>query len=121
MSTVKVFDRADEFRIEIGGRFAGDCVTDIGEAWKTALGETGSRRFMIDISRMTSYDGAGRRLLEKMYRHGMQIAAGTPLSLVFLGEISAPPRRGPALVAPASSLESGKAVAARSRPIAAGE
>lgn len=90
MATVKVYDRADEFRIEIAGRFAGECVSDIARTWQNALLEAGPRRFIIDISRLTSYDVSGRKLLSDMYRHGMQMAAGTPLSLVFLNEISAP-------------------------------
>jgi hypothetical protein len=98
VAIVKVYDRADEFRIQIAGRFAGECVEDIASTWKNALLEAGSRRFIIDISRLTSYDPAGRKLLSEMHQHGTQIAAGTPLSLVFLNEISAPPRRGPALV-----------------------
>ncbi len=98
MATVKVYDRADEFRIEVVGRFAGECVDDMCGTWKNALIEAGQRRFTIDISRLTSYDVAARKLLQEMYHHGMQFAAGTPLSLVFLNEISAPPRRGPALV-----------------------
>ncbi len=91
--TVKVYDRAEEFRIEIIGRFSGECVAEIAETWEKALGETGSRRFTIDISRLSSFDSAGRKLLYDMYRHGMQFAAGTPLSLVLLNEISAPPAR----------------------------
>lgn len=98
MATVKVYDRADEFRIQIAGRFAGECVEDIASTWKNALVEGGLRRFTVDISRLTSYDSAGRKLLSEMHQHGTQIAAGTPLSLVFLNEISAPLRRGPTLV-----------------------
>lgn len=97
MATVKVYDRADEFRIDIAGRFAGECVDDICKTWKNALLEAGPRRFTTDISRLSGYDLEGRKLLQEMYHHGMQFAAGTPLSLVFLNEISAPPRRGPAV------------------------
>ncbi len=97
MATVEIYDRADEFRIDIAGRFAGKCVDDIGTTWKNGLLEAGPRRFTIDISRLTGYDLAGRKLLQEMYHHGMQFAAGTPLSLVFLNEISAPLRRGPAI------------------------
>lgn len=118
VATVKVYDRADEFRIEIAGRFAGDRVGDIAQTWKNALLETGPRRFIVDISRLTAYDAAGRQLLEEMYRHGTQIAAGTPLSLVFLSEISAPPRRGPT---PITDTRRRDMPAAVLRPIAAGQ
>jgi hypothetical protein len=98
VATVKIYDRAGEFRIEIAGRFAGECVHEIRATWKNALQEIGNRRFTVDISRMTSYDAPGRKLLHDMYRHGTQIAAATPLSLALLNEISAPARRGPAAV-----------------------
>jgi anti-anti-sigma regulatory factor len=98
VATVKVHDRAGEFRIEIVGRLAGECVHEIRTTWKNVLREAGTRRFTVDISRLSSYDSAGRKLLHDMYRHGTQIAAGTPLSLVFLSEISTPVGRGPAVV-----------------------
>ena len=98
MATVRVHDRADEFRIELVGWFSGDSVAEINEAWKKALKETGPRQFTVDISELSGYDAAGRLLLHDMHKHGTQIAAGTPQSLVFLSEISAPVRRGPALV-----------------------
>jgi hypothetical protein len=98
VATVKIYDRAGEFRIEIVGKFAGEPVHEIRTAWKNALRETGPRRFTVDISRLSGYDAAGRKLLHDMYRHGTQIAAATPLSLVFLNEISTPLGRGPAAV-----------------------
>jgi len=121
LPTVKVYDRADEFRIEIAGRFAGDCVRDIAATWQNALREAGPRRFIVDISRLGSYDAAGRKLLRDMHQHGTQIAAGTPLSLVFLNEISAPARRGPAQVqeTPPTRRENepGTALPARARAV----
>ena len=93
VATIKVLDGADEFRIEIEGQFAGDCVKDVQAKWSNALLETAPRRFMVDISHLTGWDGAGQKALSKMYRHGTQFAAGTPSSLVFLGEIAASPRR----------------------------
>ncbi len=53
MGTVKVHDRADEFRIEIVGRFAGESVHEIAVAWKKAL-RGGWRRFTVDISRLSA-------------------------------------------------------------------
>jgi hypothetical protein len=90
VGTIKVHDGADEFRIEIEGQFAGDCVKDAQAKWSSALLETAPRRVMVDISRLTGWDGPGHRTLSSMYRHGTQFAAGTPSALVFLGEIAAP-------------------------------
>ncbi len=98
MATIKIHDKADELRIEITGRFAGDVIGEVSSCWKTALQSASPRRFTVDISRLSGYDNAGCKLLAKMYRHGVQFAAATPLSLVFLNEISVPLRRTPALV-----------------------
>lgn len=117
---MKVYDRADEFRIEIAGRFAGECVKDIAACWEQALRETGPRRFTVDISRLSSYDAAGRKLLQEMYKHGTQIAAATPLSLVFLNEISTSPRVRPAIV-PEAPTRSQPENSSLSRARAAGE
>ncbi len=99
MVNIKLRDNADEFRVEIAGRFAGGVVDDVLYIWKSVLLESDSRRFTIDITQMTGYDYAGCSLLSDMQRHGTHISAGSPLSLVFLNEISSPQRkRGPSLV-----------------------
>lgn len=96
----KITDRADVFRIEIIGRFAEDGVPEIKQSWQEALREALPRKLTVDISRLTGYDSAGRRLLAEMYRHGTDFAARTPSSLVFLNEIANTPRT-PAKVIPA--------------------
>ncbi len=99
MVNIKLLDNADEFRVEIAGRFAGSVVDDVLYIWKTVLLESDSRRFTIDITQLTGYDYAGCSLLSDMQRHGTHISAGSPLSLVFLNEISSPQRKlGPSLV-----------------------
>jgi len=128
VATIKTHDRADEFRVEIAGRFAGDLIDEVTAYWKAALHETSRRKFTVDISRLTGYDYPGCKLLAKMYRHGAQFAAATPLSLVFLAEISLPQRRSPALVrtmTPAdvkrAGVTKGETKPARVRSAAAGE
>ena len=96
MSTFRVHDRADEFRIEIIGRFVGPCVQDVEQCWERALAEATPRTITVDISRVTGYEQPGRKLLRKMHQHGTRFAAATPRSLVFLNEITSPERRGPA-------------------------
>jgi hypothetical protein len=96
---INIRDNADEFRVEIAGRFAGGVVDDVLYIWKTVLLESDSRRFTIDITQLTGYDFAGCSLLSDMQRYGTHICAASPLSLVFLNEISSPPRKlGPSLL-----------------------
>src|SRR4051794_910323 len=54
------------------------------------------RTVTVDVSGLTGYDNAGRKLLRYMYGHGTKIAAANASSLLFLGEITATPKRGPA-------------------------
>jgi hypothetical protein len=93
MATIRILDRSDSFRVTISGQFAGECVGDVASIWKHALSHSLSRRFKVDISGLAGYDTAGYKLLRDMYHHGTLFAAGTPLSLVFLNEISGPLRR----------------------------
>jgi len=83
-------DNATEFRVKIIGRFAGAAIARVRRLWRTVVKE-GDRRFVIDISQMADYDSAGSSLLHDMFRYGVTIAAATPKSLVFLGEISRVP------------------------------
>lgn len=117
MATITIHDRAEEFRIEIIGKFAGDVVDDAAAHWKSALRETPPRRFTVDISRLNGYDYAGCKLLSKMYHHGAQFAAATPLSLVFLSEISLPLRRKPALVRAMTPAEVKRGGAGKPKPV----
>lgn len=98
MPVIKILDRADEFRIQIVGRLEGGSVADVSQAWHDAMSVSAPRRCIVDISRLSGYDAAGLKLLRHMHHHGTQIAAATPLSLVFLNEISMPRRHGPAIV-----------------------
>jgi hypothetical protein len=97
MATLKIRDWADEFRIEIIGRFAGSCTTEAANEWQSVLSVVSLRRVVVDITRMSGYDTAGRQLLAHMHNHGTTIAAGTPLSLVFLHEITHNPKLDPGL------------------------
>jgi ABC-type transporter Mla MlaB component len=96
--TVKIHDRADEFRIELIGKFSGDVVEEVASSWKGALADTFPRKCTVDISRLSGYDATGRKLLRDMYQHGTQFAAGNPVALAFLNEISTNERKRPALV-----------------------
>jgi hypothetical protein len=85
-------DGAVEFRISLKGRFAGAPVQEARRIWVEKLAECLSTRFTVDISELTDYDAAGRKLLREMHLHGIHFAASTPASLVLLSEISSPKR-----------------------------
>ncbi len=121
MATYKVLDGADEYRIEIVGRFAGQCVRDVSGCWHEALGKNIQRQVTVDISRMGGYDTRGKALLCEMHKHGTVIAASTPNSLIYLAEITSV-RRTPATLHEAPKAEpSASRMGRRSSAAASGE
>jgi hypothetical protein len=96
VAVLNYYDGADEFRIEIAGNFVGACVHEVEWRWRVALSESSPRTATVDISGLTGYEDAGRKLLRYMYGHGTTIAAANSNSLIFLGEITATPKRAPA-------------------------
>ncbi len=90
MGRIKFRDRANEFRATITGKFAGELVGEVEGAFRRLRQEQGGRRMTVDITHLTGYDLGGRKLLQELHQHGVRLAAGTPLSLVFLQEISIP-------------------------------
>jgi hypothetical protein len=80
------------------GKFAGETVHEVSSVWRNALLESVPRHFTVDISRLSGYDAEGRKLLREMCHRGTMLSAKTPLSLVFLSEISTAPQRRLAVV-----------------------
>jgi hypothetical protein len=98
VGNIKIFDLAEQFRIEIEGRFSGEIVPKVAECWHKALSELNPRRVIIDISQLSGYDPEGSRLLRQMYRHGTHLSARNARALAFLDEISTYKLPGPTLV-----------------------
>jgi hypothetical protein len=121
MATYKIVEKANEFRIEIVGRFAGDGVQDVRQSWEQALRETAPRRLSVDISRLSGYDSSGRKLLGEMYRHGTDFTARTPSSLVFLNEIANAPRTPGTLITAPVGKSQKEVVGQQLRALAAGQ
>lgn len=92
MRTIEIRDGAAEFRIVLRGRFAGPAVQEVRRIWVEKLAECVPTRFTVDISDLSDYDAAGRKLLREMHHHGIHFAASTPASLVLLSEVSSPKR-----------------------------
>ena len=121
MAVLKVYDGADEYRIEIAGNFTDTSVDEVDRNWRKALAENYQRRITIDISYLSNYDQSACKLLRKMHQHGTVIAAATPRSLIFLQEITAPPRRGPLLVRQTTGVQQEANSLPKSRTAAAGK
>jgi ABC-type transporter Mla MlaB component len=92
LSAINIQDTAQEFRIVLEGKLAGETVCELADTWAAALAEGLPRRLMVDISDLTDCDAAGRKLLRDMHLHGTGIAAKTTTSLDFLAEATAPRR-----------------------------
>ena len=122
VATFRILDKADEFRIELIGRFAGACVGELRNAWSEKLCKKLGQRFTVDLARMSGWDAGGRKLLRDMHQHGTQFVAGNAETLVFLREISVRVSRGPVLVpeAKAPRKETVTASAPKAVPKAAG-
>jgi hypothetical protein len=88
VATFKVIDEANQYRIEIIGKFAGLSIQDVESCWKRALESRLQRAIVVDISRLDGYDRPGCLLLRKMHKHGTVIAASTPPALAYLEEIT---------------------------------
>jgi hypothetical protein len=98
VGTIRILDLAEQFRIEIEGRFAGDIVSEAAAHWQQALSQPNTRRFTVDISQLSGYDVEGSALLRRMYRHGAHLSARNARALVFLDEIASHKLPGPTLV-----------------------
>jgi hypothetical protein len=92
MRTIEIRDGAAEFRVILKGRFAGPAVQEVRRMWVEKMAECLPTQFTVDISDLSDYDAAGRKLLREMHLHGIHFAASTPASLVLLSEISSPKR-----------------------------
>jgi hypothetical protein len=128
VETFTIHDGAYDFRITLRGKFAGISVSEVESCWKALLSRPSASRCTVDISDLTSYDSAGRKLLRRMHQHGTTFAAATPLSLVLLNEITtrpgpvlAPPPDGTTEPAQSSPKSAPKATAPPARRMAAGK
>lgn len=120
VATFKVLDEANQYRIEIVGKFAGFCVRDVAANWKQALRAKLQRPIIVDISRIDGYDSSGRSLLREMHKHGTVIAASTSISLVFLDEITSSRRGSPVLQEAPAARDRNKQTEPKTRIAAAG-
>ncbi len=103
ISTVRVLDEANQFRIEIDGRLAGNAVIEVRDCWRSALLEPSLRKLTVDISQLSGYDHNGYKLLREMYEHGTYLSARSAAALAMLHEISSPGTSGPTIVYKAES------------------
>ena len=115
MDNLEISDNAGEVRVEILGRLAGGTVEELSRLWASVLKERSPRLFTVDITNLNGFDYIGCALLRDMQKHGVQIAAASAASLVYLAEISRPRSPGPTLVSKnAASAKPGKTRSSKS-------
>jgi len=70
---VGIHDGAEEFRLKFEGRFAADDVREAEQCWQTAASTIAGRRFVIDLTEVTSLDPGARPLLARMSGCGAEL------------------------------------------------
>ena len=88
METLQVLDGSDEVRVEICGRLTESLLKRLQETWEASQSDLFWRRFVVDISAMTGYEGDGHEFLHRLHRFGATFCAATPQSLDYLEDIS---------------------------------
>jgi hypothetical protein len=70
ISRVGIHDNAGEFRLKVEGPLGASESRELQACWKTAESTIGSRRFVVDLTKAASVDGAARELLGRMRASG---------------------------------------------------
>ena len=73
-----IHDGSTALRLQLSGDLSGDGVRDLAQTWRTASSVIGGRRLVIDVSRVTGTDPAGRALLEAWQAEGGWLVASSP-------------------------------------------
>ncbi len=84
---VGIHDFAHEFRLTLEGPFTSAETTEVENRWRTAASIIGGRPFEIDLTGVTSADGAARDFLRRMYSHGALLVADSAQARTIAGEI----------------------------------
>jgi outer membrane lipoprotein-sorting protein len=70
-----IHDGASEFRFELTGSPADGDIAELEQCWNTAASTVAGKAFVVDLSRLTGIDDAGRQLLDRWHQTGAQFRA----------------------------------------------
>jgi ABC-type transporter Mla MlaB component len=71
-------DESTRFRFDLIGDLSKDTAQDLEQACQTASSVFNGRCLVVDLTRVTSVDHAGRQLLEEWHARGAQLVAASP-------------------------------------------
>ena len=71
-------DESTRFRFDLIGNLSKDAVQDLEQARQTASSVFYGRCLIVDLTRLTTVDVAGRQLLEEWHARGAQLVVASP-------------------------------------------
>jgi hypothetical protein len=80
-------DGVQEFRIDVRDELEAGGVEQLEHAWTTVQSVLGGKQLRVDVSRVSSYDGAGLGLLARMRESGATLEARQPMESAELGRV----------------------------------
>ena len=93
MLRITVHDKPGALTFQLEGRLAGPWVRVLEECWQSALASQGQRILRVDLTEVTSIDGAGRACLAALHRQGAEFIAADCLTKAVVAEITRPGRK----------------------------
>src|SRR5271167_1166101 len=90
MLRITVHDKPGALTLQLEGRLAGPSVRLLEDCWQNAVTAHGNSVLHIDLTGMTSIDGAGRACLAALHRQGAEFVADCLTKAVVAESIGSP-------------------------------
>lgn len=87
MLKITVTNGCQPISLKLEGRLIGVWVDELERAWKESVGLPSSAPVQVDLSGVTFIDSEGKKLLDRMIRHGVELRAGNLMTKYILDEI----------------------------------
>ena len=87
MLKITLHDSSAEMRFKLEGKLSGPWVQELQQCWHTAASTALGRSTVVDLGEIDFVDADGQALLAEMHRHGVRLAAVTPLIQAVVGEV----------------------------------
>jgi hypothetical protein len=94
MLRITVHDKPEALTFQLEGRLAGPWVGVVQECWQSALARQRPSILRVDLTEVTSIDGAGKACLAAMHREGAEFVAADCLTKAVVAEITCSPANG---------------------------